>query len=183
MAQFNIPGYTADNFSFGPGVLFVGPVGATPTVDVGAVKAGAELAVTREILEMRQGSTQNLVKQYVTQENVSLKVSGVEWNLARLKEVLGSGVLTTSSDVDTIEFGGDVDAAELAVRFRHVLPIGHTLYVDLWKTQPAPELSITFGEEFHEFPYNFKALDSTTKWDGSATDSNGRLMRIIRQKV
>ncbi len=182
MAQFNIPSYTTDNFSFGPGVLLVGTTGATPTIDVGAVRAGAELSVSRTVLEVRQGSTMNLIKQYVTQENVGLNVTGIEWNLERLKEVFGSGVLTTSSSLDTLLFGGDINICELSVRFRHNMPTGNTIYVDIWKAQPTPEMSLSFGEEIHEFPYQFKALDSTTQWDSAATNDLGRLMRIIRVK-
>ena len=33
----NVPSYTADNISLGPGILYVGVVGTTPSIDVGAI--------------------------------------------------------------------------------------------------------------------------------------------------
>jgi hypothetical protein len=179
---FNIPNYQTNNLSFGPGILYLGPPGATPTVDVGAVRAGAELAITRELLEVRQGSQQNLIKEFVMKEEVQLKVMGIEWNLERMKDALGAGVLTTSSTLDTLLFGGDANAVTRAVRFIHRMPVGHTITIDLWTASPSAEFNITFGEEIHEFPFIFSALDTSTDWASAATNENGRLMRILRQK-
>lgn len=53
---YNVPTVTKDNFSFGPGVLFAGvDCGTCPMVDIGAVRSGAELAVTREKITVEQG--------------------------------------------------------------------------------------------------------------------------------
>jgi len=48
------------------------------TVDVGAVRSGAELAFSRERLEVYQGSPRQLIKQWVTTESVRLTVRGLE---------------------------------------------------------------------------------------------------------
>ena len=178
---FNIPAHDSQNFSFGPGVLFIGPTGATPSIDLGAVRPGSELAVTREIIEVRQGSQQNLIKQYVTQETVQLSVTGIEWDLTRIKDALGSGVLSTVGDVEELGFGGDINITEVALSFRHVLPIGHTVFVDLWRAQGAPEFTLSFAEEIHEFPFTFRALDSTLSWESEDLEPTlKRLFRIRR---
>ena len=61
---FNVPAYTESRFSFGPGILYLGTVGTTPLVDVGAVKGDAELLIQRTSLELKQGSPQSLVRKY-----------------------------------------------------------------------------------------------------------------------
>ncbi len=179
---FNIPSHDADRFSFGPGILFIGAVGSTPTTDVGAVRTGAELVINRTVLEARQGSQMNLIRQYVTTENVQLTVNGIEWNIVRLAEALGAGVTTSSGGLDTLEFGGDINMAEVALSFVHQMPSGATVTVDLWEASPAGEFSINFGEDLHEFPYSFKALDSDTRWDGTAILGNQRLLRITHSQ-
>ena len=60
------------------GVLYLGPAGSTPTIDCGAVRSGAELAFSRERLEIHQGSPRQLIKQYVVAETVRLTVRGLE---------------------------------------------------------------------------------------------------------
>jgi len=178
---FNLPTYDTQNFSFGPGVLYIGPVGTTPTLDVGAVRAGAELAVARERLEVRQGSTRNLVQQYVTQETVTLTVTGIEWNLENLTYALGAGVTTAGLDYRELAFGGDLMIREAAVRFKHEMPNGDVLWIDIWRAQGAGEITITFGEDLHEFPFSFSALDTDSNWAGQALPENGKLFRIRRE--
>lgn len=158
--------------------MYVGPTGTTPTIDIGGVRSGAELAITRSVLEVRQGSSQALVKQYVTQEAVQLTVRGIEWNIEHLLKALGTGITSTEGGYTVLGFGSDINMAEVAVMFKHTLPTGKLLYIDLWKASPAGEITITFGDDLHEFPYVFKALDCATEWDGSAISDSRRLMRM-----
>ena len=179
---FNVPTYDTDNFSFGPGVLYVGAAGSTPTLDVGAVRAGAEFAVSRERLEVFQGSPRSLVKQYIVQENAQLTVTGIEWDVDKLTYVLGSGVTTSTAAQDTYAFGGDLNISESAVKFVHETPAGHTIELYIWKAQGTGEITINFGDDLHEFPYVFAALESTTDWNSVALASNQRLFKIVRKK-
>lgn len=178
MTSYNIPSYTTSKFSYGPGLLYLGATGSTPSVDIGGVRSGAELAITRTVLEVRQGSSQALVKQYVTQEAVQLTVRGIEWNIENLVKALGTGTTSTAGGYDVLGFGSDINMAEVAVMFEHTLPTGKKLYVDLWKASPAGEITVTFGDDLHEFPYVFKALDCATDWAGGAISDNRRLMRV-----
>ena len=92
----NIPVYDADNISLGPGVLYIGPVGTTPTVDVGAIaEDGMTFTVSREYLEVFQGSPKVLIKQFVTDETVELTAQGLEWNIMNIPLALGAGVTTS----------------------------------------------------------------------------------------
>ncbi len=44
---YNLPQFDTNRMSIGPCVLYIGPSGTTPTVDVGAVESGAVLSSTR----------------------------------------------------------------------------------------------------------------------------------------
>jgi len=179
----NIPVYETKNFSFGPGVLYIGPVGTTPSIDIGAVREGAEVAIAREALEYRQGSLQNLVKLYITRENIEFTIRGLEWNLENIPYALGAGIVTTSATLDTFEFGGSLGLNEYAIMFKHEMPSGDVIYLDLYRVQPVPEVTVTFGLDPHEIPYRFRALDATTGWAGETLPEGGKLMRIRKVKA
>jgi len=77
----NVPQYDTRNFSFGPGILYIAPYDVTndkptyPKTDVGAVKAGAVLRVTREILDVVQGAPDLIVKSFVRSETVEFNIN------------------------------------------------------------------------------------------------------------
>jgi len=75
-------------------------------------------------------------------------------------------------------FGGDMNITEVAVKFVHQMPSGGTVIVYLWRAQGSGEITITFGDEPHEFPYEFSALTATTDWAGNPLSSTERLCRI-----
>jgi len=67
---------------------------------------------------------------------------------------------------------------EAAVKFVHQMPSGGTVTVYLWKAQGSGEVTITFGDDPHEFPYEFTALTATTDWAGNTLGSKERLCKI-----
>jgi len=174
----NVPSYNVKRLSFGPGILYLGAAGTTPTTDVGAVRAGATLAFTREKLEIKQGSPEQLIQQYVTAETVRLEVHGIEWNLENLRYALGAGEISSISGGQQMDFGGDMTITNCSVKFVHQMPAGGTVEVDIWKAQGQGEIEITFGMDPHEFPYVFLALVADTDWAGNTLPANGRLCRI-----
>lgn len=178
---YNIPSYDTDLFSFGPGILYIGPIAATPTIDVGAVRSGAELVVTRERLDVMQGSPRTIVKSYAVQETAQLTVNGIEWNLSRLADALGAGVTSISASEETLEFGGDMSISQKAVKFVHRTPAGQTIEVYFWIAEGIGELSVTFGDEIHEFPYVFSARRSATDWNSAALTETKQLFKIVRK--
>ena len=199
----NVPQYDTDNFSFGPGILYVaaltqsGAAGITTMTqtlvtagDVGAVRSGAQFQVTRTRLEVNQGSPISLVKQYVTAEDAQLTVNGIEWDLEKLQLALGAGEVATSAALVTMGFGGDLDITDVAVKFTHVMPKGHTLSLRLWKAQGTGEMTVTFGDELHEFPYSFKSLLVPTQsngnvrgWDDEVLSAKESLFQIVIEKA
>ena len=186
---WNISTYDTSKISFGPGVLFIAPLGTTPSdnsaYDIGAVTSGAELSITREMLDVQQGNPKQLIKRWVTAESVQLTVNGLEIDTNKLAKSLGAGVTTTAGTLDTLLFGSDVNAQEYSVSFRHQMPSGTTVYIDLWKAQPSGEMTMTFGDEPVQVPYVFVAQDSANEWgstSNAATNSKGRLLRIRYQR-
>jgi len=194
----NIPTNDPLKFSFGPGVLSI--VGITAggakavdealdLVDVGAVRSGGTFNVTRTKLDVNQGSPITLVKQFVTAETASLTVNGLEWDLTQLNLALGAGVAQESSDPETYGFGGDLNIADVAAKFVHVMPSGYTLTIRIWAAQGAGEMTVTFGDDLHEIPYSFNAINSGFEWSqttgllGPALATEQQLFRISLQKV
>jgi len=170
----NVPIVTKENFSFGPGVLYAGSdCGLCPTVDIGAVRSGAELVVTREKIVVEQGSPYQLIAQYVLRETVVFTITGIEWNIENLQRALGAGTIaippTTSGAAATdkrFRFGGAMGVCSLSLCFRHHTAEGDEVWVKLWCAQGNGEITVTFGDDIHEFPYGFTAVQGTQDEDG-----------------
>ena len=181
---YNVPTYDTSRFSFGPGVLYIGVLGTTPLTEIGAVKGDAELSVERTRLEVWAGSPQSKIAQYVTKEEVILKVTGIEWNLDNLNFALGAGVTGASNPNETFEFGGDMNFSNRAVRFLHRTADGSTIDIHLFKCEGSGKLAIAFKEtDMHEFPFEFHTLEGTTGFDAAALAANKKHFKIIRTKV
>jgi len=178
----NTPAYNTSNFSFGPGILYMGPVGTTPSIDVGAVQAGAALKVTRQLLQINQGSPQALAAQFAIKESVELSVTGLEWNLTNMARFLGAGVTASDATGQTLSFGGDMNVLHSALVYRHSTPAAHTIDIYLWDAQPSGEMNIQFQESApHEFPVTFSANTSTTDFAGNTLPTIQQLYRIVRR--
>lgn len=196
---YNIPtNYDTDNFTFGPGVLYIGVLAngkasvaglseGTQISSVGAVRSGGTFSVTRTKLEVNQGSPITLVKQFVTQETANISVNGIEWDLDRLRLALGAGVTTTGTTAGdpigtadkAIGIGGDLNVVECAVKLTHDMPSGGNITIKLWRAQGSGEMTVTFGDDLHEIPYSFDALEcGATGWDGLTLTPSERLFRI-----
>ena len=179
----NVPVYDVDSISLGPGILFIGPVGATPTTDVGAISEdGMEFNLSREFLEVFQGQPKELITTFPLEEVVEVTIQGIEWNLMELPRALGAGVTTSAGGVETFAFGGSAGISEVAVLIQHSMPSGHTVSIYLWRCQPSGEWTMSMAQDtLHTFPWSFKALSTTTEWDGSALPSGQSLFRIKRE--
>ena len=177
----NVPSYSTSRFSFGPGILYMGTLGATPAIDIGAVKGDAELSIERTRLEVYQGSPQSKVAQYAIKEDVILKVTGIEWDFDNLAYALGAGITGATGPTETFEFGGDMTMTNRAIRYVHLQPDGSTIDVHLFKGEGSGAIAIAFKEtDTHEFPYEFHAIEAVTDFEGSALAVNKKKFKIIR---
>lgn len=181
---YNVPAYDTTRFSFGPGVLYMGAQGTTPLIDIGAVKGDAEFTVERTLLEMFQGSPQSLVKKFAVKEEVSLKVTGVEWDFDNIAYGLGAGITSVSGAQEIYEFGGDTAVNNRALRYVHRLPDGGTIDLHLFAAEGAGKLSAAIKEQdFHEFSFEFTALEGTVDFTNAALGTNKKKFKIIKTKV
>lgn len=181
---YNVPSYDTTRFSFGPGILYMGVAGTTPLVDIGAVKGDAELSIQRNVLEMKQGSPQTLVKKFAVEENVSLKVTGVEWDLDNISYALGAGTTSISGANEILEFGGDLTFSQRALRYVHIAPDGSTIDLQIFLAEGSGEMAIAYKEtDFHEFPYTFNALEASVNFSNQALATNKKKFKIIRTRV
>lgn len=163
----------AKRISFGGGTVSVGTAGATPVTDIGYVTT-AQLNVQRAKIEVLQGFPKTLIVQYVNQETVTFTVTGIEWSLTNLQRVFATGVVNG----DLYGFGGDVNLSQVSILFTHQMPAGGTAYLRIWRAQGQGDFQFTLGDNVHEFPYTFTALDSSTDWAGVSLGNNQRLFQI-----
>jgi len=184
---YNLPTYDTDNFTFGPVIIFVGDVGTTPTTDIGGVRGNTEVTVSKEILEIKQGSPQVVVKQYVMAQGTRVSFSSIEaiGKLANLKLAFGGGdqTGTPGTGVETLGYGGEVNLDEKALLIRHVLPNGSTLDWCFWRAQGKADTSVAFNETGESVvPMEFEVLDGQTDFAGAAIASTAttRLFKIIK---
>jgi len=182
--SYNVPSYETDRFSFGPGVLYMGPAGSTPTIDIGQVKGDAEFSVERTKLEVLAGSPQSRIKSYATKEEVMIKLTGIEWNLDNLAYNLGAGVTSVNGAEEILEFGGDMDTNNRALRFVHRQPDGSTIDIHLFNAEGNGKLSIAMKEnDLHEMAYEYVALEGTVDFENAALADNKKKFKIIRTKA
>lgn len=179
--SFNVPNFNTNRFTFGPGILYMGAPGTTPLLDIGAVTGDATLEINRTLLEVMQGTPQQTVIKYAVEEEISMKVTGIEWNLFNLSYLLGAGVTTQTGAQEIMDFGGDMAVSNRAVRFVHIQPDGSTIDVQLFNVQGTGKISIAMKQKaIHEIPYEFSAIIGTTDFQGNVVTSPKNKMRIIR---
>jgi hypothetical protein len=179
--SLNVPSGQKKNLSFGPGILLVTTdILATPNVDIGYVN-GSSFQINTQKLEVKQGSPKTLVATFGLETEVSLQVEGIEWNLANLRYVLGSGSLSASNSV--LSFGGVTDFVELACLFRHKTPTGGTVEIRLWRTQGEGTINLQFNDNLQAFPFNFKALEADQQWGGGTLSSDVSKGQIVFQRA
>lgn len=174
---YNVPVVTQDNFSFGPGILYAGECGECPVTDIGAVRSGAELVITREKITVEQGSPYQRIVDYVIRETVVLTVTGIEWNFDNLARALGAGIVSSGAGYQRLRFGGAMGVCQSSLCFRHHTAEGDEIYVKLWCAVGNGEVTITFGDDIHEFPYGFTAIqpDPLQAWALDLHDAGGVL--------
>jgi len=176
MAGFNVPSYTTNNISIGPGVLFLGAAGATPTVDVGAVRGG-EVTISREKLDIDQGFPAQSIVSYAIEEEVTLAITAIEWDFTHLAQALGAGTATGQTQFD---FGGSPSFTEVALKYQHRMAAGSTIDIDIWTANGSGEMAIPFGDDVQEFNFTFNALNSTIDWASNTLASDASLFQIRR---
>jgi hypothetical protein len=179
---YNLPSYTTDNISFGPGRLLIGPSGATPTVDLGAISEdGITLEIGAEKRDIMQGNPKVNVLTFTQVQSVRVQVTGLEYDFTTFSYALGSGNTTASGTVETFAFGGDPFVSQVALQVEHQMAqSGHTMYVDVWKAQSDAGLSVPLTHDEHQFEMAWKAVQASTNWAGATLPQTEQLVRFRR---
>lgn len=182
--MYNNPSGTIGQVTIGPGIIYLGATGSTPSMDVGYIRGKATMNYKREQKEIRQGSPQNLVASLVSQEDFTIEFQGIEWNLNNLLLVLGDGATSVSGANDIFKVGGTPAMATKALRFVHKMADGGTLEVDVWKALGEGTIEVDVNEnDLHEVKYKFKAVDAgSTDWAGAALSDGQKLVKIVRTR-
>lgn len=178
---YNVPNYDTKKFTFGPGRLYLGAVGATPTFEIGQVKGDASLMVKRTSLDVLAGSPQTLIQQYAVKEEISLKVTGIEWNFNALAQILGAGTTALTGVTETFEFGGTMTISERALLYRHIMADGSTLDIEMYRVQGSGEIEASIKEaDMHELSYEFVGLEGTTNFANAALAAGKKMVKLVR---
>ena len=127
--MLNVPSYSTSNFSFGPGRVFMGAAGTTPSTDVGGItEDGVKITVTSKKKDIFQGNPKLVVYTFAQEQGAMVELSGIEWNQNLFEYGLGAGTTTSSASSDTLSFGGDPLVEQVAIHVQHQMAIpGHTL--------------------------------------------------------
>lgn len=153
--------------------------GTTPSTsdDVG-FSQGSQFTVNRTRTDVKQGVPRTLVVQYAIEEEATLQFTSLEWNAARAEDLLGAGTVAGSGSDQHFFFGGTMAYKELQAEYVHQMAAGGTVTLDVWRCQGTGELALNFTDEFHQFPYNLRALAQTTDWGGTSLGEDKTLFRI-----
>jgi len=180
----NIPSYTTNNFSFGPGRLFMGAAGTTPTVDVGGItEDGITVEPENTTRDIMQGNAKEIVYTFNQQHGVVVNCTGIEWDVTHLAYALGAGNTTEGAGEDTLTFGGDPITKQVAIHIQHQMAVtGHTLDVYVWQAVSNGNVPLPFTHDEHQFAMSFKAQRVATDWAGAALASTATLMKVARTK-
>jgi len=180
----NIPTYDENNFSFGPGRLFIGAAGTTPTVDVGAISEdGVTISPENATRDISQGNPKVIVYTFNQSQGVTVDFTSIEWNFTNLAYALGAGNTTSTGTEDTFAYGGEPLTKQAAIHIQHEMAVtGHTMNAYIWKAVSNGQPQLPFTHDEHAFALSYKAQRVTTDWAGTALATDEQLMKLLRQK-
>lgn len=183
VTPFNLPTVTTGDISYGPGRVYYGPVGSTPSTDIGSItEDGVTLSVTAEKREIVQGNPKVTVLTFTMAQAVEVKVTGIEYNQNLWTFAIGSGNTTASADEETWSFGGDPAVTQLALMIEHQMAeTGNTLEIRCWKVQSNAGVEMGLIHEEHKFPYAWKCIQADTNWAGATLNQEEQLVQIARK--
>jgi hypothetical protein len=179
----NLPSVTTDDISFGPARLFLGAAGVTPVTDVGAItEDGITVEFASEQRDIKQGNPKLTELTFIQSQDVTVKVTSIEWNFDSLKFALGAGNTSASGTFEAFAFGGEPCVTEVALQVQHQMcASGNTLNVNVWRAVGDGNTSLPFTHDEHQFEYNFKALRTATDWSGAGLATDEQLIQILRE--
>lgn len=179
----NVPTYDSNDFSFGPGVIYMGAAGSTPATEVGAItEDGVSLEVTSEKKVITQGNPKIPIFAFAQAQGAMVKFTGIEWDFDKLAKALGAGTTSSGGGSDSFLFGGDPIVTSYALWVQHQMAVtGQTLNLYVWKAFAEAGMAINFNQDEHQFPNSYVAMRSTTDWAGTTLTYRQQLFKLVRQ--
>jgi hypothetical protein len=179
----NLPTYDENQFSFGPGVVYFGATGTTPSTEVGAItEDGVSIDITSEKKVITAGNPKLPIYAFSQAQGCSIKFSGIEWDFNDMAKALGAGLTTSSGGVDSFSFGGDPIVTQVAIKMTHAMAVtGQTMNAYVWKAYAEAGMPIAFGADEHKFAHSYMGLRSATDWSGATLTYKQQLFRLARQ--
>ena len=179
----NVPSYDENQFSFGPGRIYIGAAGSTPSTDVGAItEDGVSLEITAEKKVITQGNPKLPIFAFTQAQGAKAMFTGIQWDFDSMASILGAGTTTVSGSEETFAFGGDPLVSSVAIHVEHQMAVsGHTMNAYIWKAFSEAGMSTAFGHDEHQFPAAYLAMRSTTDWAGASLGYREQLFKLVRQ--
>ena len=179
----NVPTFIEGDFSFGPGRLFLGAAGSTPTVDIGAItEDGITIEMINEKRDIMQGNPKQIVFTFSQVQGVMVRVTGIEWDFDTHTYALGAANTSTDASFKTFAAGGDPLVERVAIDILHQMAVlGHTLHAFIWTAVSEGNLSLPLNHDEHQFEYSWKGQRTTTNWAGDPLAFDEELFRLERE--
>lgn len=178
----NLPSGDTDRITIGPGVVFIGPSGSTPSYDVGYTMDKMTIMINREAVDIKAGAPQLLVKRLASAENISIEFKGQEQNMELLAQAIGDGFTSMAGNPnETLELGGKQSFVECAIRYQHIMSDGSTLTFDMFKVVGSGQVEFSMNPDSqHEYPMKFDVMYSATDWAGATLVDGKNLVKVTR---
>lgn len=178
------PNIVTTDFSIGPGVIFIGPSGATPTTTLGAIgEDGVTLEIESAKVDVRQGNPDTIEHSFNQTQNVKLTVNALEvLDFRTMQYGLGAGVTAESATLHTFTFGGSPSVTTVALQVDHSTPAGGTLSYRIWKARADGPIQTAMGKDVHRHAHAYMAMRSSTNWGGTFLASNAQLLQVVHTK-
>lgn len=179
----NVPTFTENDFSFGPGLLFIGAAGSTPSEDVGAItEDGIQIEITAEKKTITQGNPKIPIYTFTQAQSAVVKLTGIEWDFDDFGRILGAGSTTVAAGQETFAFGGDPLVSRVALRVQHAMAVtGQTMFCNVWRAVGDSGLNLSLNHDEHQFAHSYMAHRATTSWASATLDYKSQLFQLYRQ--
>ena len=184
---YNFPKGNTDNISFGPARVAMKAGLATPDFtsdDVGYIgEDGVNIELTSEKRDITQGNPRLIEYSFTQAQSVSIGFTSITWNLTNFARATGGTAADVvdynATAVSDFGFGGDPLNDKVSVLIQHQQAVkGYTMFIYAWQVMSESGFSIPFGQDEHQFEYNFKVLRSEKDWSGADLPAKQQLIKV-----
>ncbi|WP_407268969.1 hypothetical protein [Radiobacillus sp. PE A8.2] len=172
-----------DDILLGSGQLFLGEIEDVETAteseieaaleEVGHISSGAALSYSPEFYEVKGGELNQVIKTFLTNEEVTFTSGILTWNLKNIEKLVAASYSEdTEAGTRRIGIGGLKNVPMNYLRFVHTKQdTGKKLTVNIFKAQNQGGIELNFNpEEETVIDVEFKAIPAKGKADGNLVE-------------